>query len=146
VADGEALDFELDLADWDAVDAIRVVSIWSKRKHGLALVSVRPNGAHGHDEEAVSAFLIEPGGDSLAEVPVAEPRLSTTYDGEGRQRRASLELWQAEDDDYPRRATGEAIRTGSRDLGELRLESALFSWRLDGEPAVGSYDILRRAR
>ena len=36
----------------------------------------------------------------------AEPRLSTTYDAEGHQRRAGLELWVGEDDPLPRRAGG----------------------------------------
>lgn len=144
MTDNEALDFELDLAGWDAIEAVRIVSIWSDAQHGLGLVCVRPIGASGHDEDVVSAFLIEPSAGSLAERPVAEPRLSTTYDGAGRQRRASVELWEGEDDDYPRRATGEVVYATSTDLGELRLDAAVFSWRLDGKPAAGRYDVLRR--
>ena len=48
---------------------------------------------------------------------VGDPRLSTTYDGDGHQRRAGLELWLTEEDGYPHRAAGEVICGSSLDLG-----------------------------
>ena len=43
--------------------------------------------------------------------------LSTTYDGDGHQRRAGLELWVGEDDDYPQRASGEVLCGSTLELG-----------------------------
>ena len=63
---------------------------------------------------------------------VDEPRLSTTYDEEGRQRRAGLELWVGEEDDYPRRAAGEVLCGSTLDLGALRLDCAFLRWRMGG--------------
>jgi hypothetical protein len=76
---------------------------------------------------------------------VAEPRLSTTYDSGGRQRRAGLELWMSEDDELPRRMAGEVACGTSLELGRLRLECAFFRWTMEGRAGAGRYDILRRA-
>jgi len=76
---------------------------------------------------------------------VDEPRLSTTYDEDGRQLRASLELWVGEEDDYPRRAAGEVLCGSTLDLGALRLDCAFLRWRMGGRSGVGRYDLLRRA-
>jgi hypothetical protein len=76
---------------------------------------------------------------------VAEPRLSTTYDAQGRQRRAGLELWVAEEDELPRRAAGQVACGTSLELGRLRLDCAFFDWRMEGRVGVGRYDIVRRA-
>ena len=51
----------------------------------------------------------------------------TTYDGDGQQRRAGLELWVGEDDDYPRRGAGEVLCGSSVELGALRLDVAFFA-------------------
>jgi hypothetical protein len=76
---------------------------------------------------------------------VADPRLSTTYDGDGHQRRAGLELWVGGEDDYPRRGGGSVLCGSSVELGQLRLDCAFFGWTLDGREGVGRYDLLRRA-
>ena len=76
---------------------------------------------------------------------VDEPRLSTTYDEDGRQVRAGLELWVGEEDDYPRRAAGEVLCGSTLDLGDLRLDCAFLRWRMGGRSGVGRYDLLRRA-
>ena len=73
----------------------------------------------------------------------SSPRLSTTYDGDGRQRRAGLELW-VDEDGCPRRAAGEVVCGTSLDLGRLRLDCAFFRWRMEGREGVGRYDVLRR--
>ena len=79
------------------------VSAWFEDGAGVALASVRPQGAAGHDDELACAFLFEPD----AAIAIADPRLSTTLDAEGRQRRAGLELWVSEDDEAgPHRARG----------------------------------------
>ena len=72
------------------------------------------------------------------------PRLSTTFDGEGRQRRAGLELYE-DPDGYPHRGAGEVVCGTSLDLGRLRLDCAFFTWHLEGRTGLGRYDVLRRA-
>jgi hypothetical protein len=129
------------VADWDSMDLARTVSAWWDDEHALLLTAIRPAGAEHHDAEEVTAHLLE--GEPLA---VADPRLSTTYDAEGRQRRAGLELYvTGEDDEYPRRVAGEVACGTSLDLGRLRLDCAFFEWRTEGRAGVGRYDLLRRA-
>ena len=126
--------------DWSRLEAARTVAAWPARGAGLALTAVRPEGA-AHAEEPVWAALL----DAEGARPIAEPRLTTTYDAEGRQRRAGLELWLHDDDAHPHRGSGEVLCGSTRDLGQLRLDCAFFRWRLDGREGVGRYDVLRRA-
>ena len=72
-------------------------------------------------------------------------RAHQAFDGEGRMRRAGLELWPADEDAWARRAAGEVLCGSSLDLGALRLDCAFFRWHLEGRTGVGRYDILRRA-
>ena len=128
--------------DWDRIALARTVCAWFEGGRGVALASIRPHGAVGHADEAVSASLL--GTDAVT--PIGDPLLSTTLDGDGRQRRASLELWEQRDDDaFPHRAVGEAVCGTTLDLGRLRLDCAFFRWRMEGREGVGRYDVLRRA-
>jgi hypothetical protein len=128
--------------DWERIALARTVSAWFDGGSGVALASVRPHDAAGHADEALSASLL----DAEGITPIAEPLLSTTLDGEGRQRRASLELWEADDErPYPHRAAGETVCGTTLDLGRLRLDCAFFRWRMEGREGVGRYDVLRRA-
>jgi hypothetical protein len=132
---------EWGVADWRDLELVRTVSIWLGDEHGgLTLSSLRPAGAQGHDEERVAAAMIE-GGDP---VPIGDPRLTTTYDGDGHQRRAGLELWMSDEDHYPRRLAGEVICGSSLDLGQLRLDLAFMRWHGEGAEGFGRYDVLRR--
>lgn len=126
--------------DWERIELARTLSAWFEDGPAVALASVRPDGAAGHAEEAVGAYLAAPD----AVTAIADPLLSTTLDGDGRQRRASMELWLDEDDTYPHRAAGEAVCGTTLDLGRLRLDCAFFHWRMDGREGVGRYDVLRR--
>jgi hypothetical protein len=135
-------------AHWDRIARATTVSAWLAPDRALALRAIRPADAEGHEDEAVSAVLVEddpadPEGGPTP-VPVAEPRLSTTYDGEGHQRRAGLELWVGEEDALPRRAGGRALCGTTLDLGRLRLDTAFFAWRMEGREGVGRYDVVRR--
>ena len=78
-------------------------------------------------------------------VSIEDPRLSTTSDEAGRQIRAGLELWLDEDADYPIRGVGEVLAGSTLELGALRLDVAFFGWHIEGQNAIGRYDILRRA-
>jgi hypothetical protein len=128
--------------DWDRIALARTVSAWFADGSGVALTSVRPEGAAGHGEEAATACLLA----SEAVTPIDAPLLSTTLDDAGRQRRASLELWEHDDErPFPHRAAGEAVCGTTLDLGRLRLDCSFFRWRMEGRTGVGRYDVLRRA-
>jgi hypothetical protein len=127
--------------DWDRIEATRTLGAWLEDGSGVVLSAVRPAGTQAHGSEATWAAVLGAAG----ALRVDEPRLSTTYDDEGRQQRAGLELWIGEDDDHPRRATGEVLCGSTLDLGGLRLDCAFVRWRMAGRTGVGRYDLLRRA-
>jgi len=133
--------------DWDRLRVARTLGVWLDGDVGLTLTAVRPAKATSHADEAVQAVLLAHGenGDGRA-VPtvVADPRLSTTYDADGRQRHAGLELYLSEDADYARRVAGEVACGTTLDLGRLRLDCAFFRWRMEGRSGVGRYDVLTR--
>lgn len=125
--------------DWNRIALARTVSAWLGDGRGVLLTGIRPAGAMP-DIEATSAFLVTDG------EPEAVPtvRLSTAFDGEGRQRRAGIELWD-DPEQWPHRAAGDLICGSSLDLGRLRYDCAFFGWRMDGRTGVGRYDVLRQA-
>ena len=127
--------------DWTRLESARTVAAWWGSELGLALTAVRPADAQSHADEPVWAALLRPDG----VLAVEEPRLSTTYDADGHQRRAGLELWLADSDAHPHRGSGEILCGSTLELGQLQLDCAFFRWRLDGRAGVGRYDILRRA-
>ena len=130
------------VVDWGEIELARTVSCWfGGEQPGVVLSSLRPGGARGHDEEVAWAAFVDRG----EPLPVSDPRLSTTYDGDGHQRRAGLELWVGEEDPYPERASGEVLCGSTLELGQLRLDLAFFRWHVDGRDGVGRYDVLRRA-
>ena len=127
--------------DWQRIGSTRTLAAWLDDGTGVALCAVRPASATDHEDEATWAALLGAAGS----LRVDEPRLSTTYDEAGRQRRAGLELWVGEDDGYPRRAAGEVLCGSTLDLGPLRLDCAFVRWRMEGRAGIGRYDVLRRA-
>ena len=130
--------------DWERIELARNVAAWTGAGASAAVAAVRPAGARHHADEAVWGALWEPEG----LLPLEETRLSTTYDADGRTRRAGLELWPAEgdgDDGWARRGAGEVLCGSSLDLGELRLDLAFFRWHLEGRAGVGRYDVAARA-
>jgi hypothetical protein len=131
--------------DWETIDQAGALGAWLAPDSALLLRTVRPAGERGHEHDARSAILLEGAGPEALAIPVSDVRLSTTYDGAGRQRRAGLELWLHEDDEFPRRAAGEVLCGTSLDLGRLRLDTAFYAWRMEGREGVGRYEILRRA-
>jgi hypothetical protein len=127
--------------DWSKLRLARAVSAWLDDATAITATAVRPGSAKHHDDEALAAYVVQ-GGQPVA---VAEPRLSTTYDGEGRQRHAGLELWLEPEGGYAHRAAGEVVCGTTLDLGRLRLDAAFFRWRMGGRTGVGRYDIVRPA-
>jgi len=128
-------------ADWSRIALTRSLAAWLEEGSSLTVSSVRPAGVENHAEEASWGALLD--GDGA--VPLADPRVSTTYDADGHQRRAGLELWVGEDDEYPRRGAGQVLCGSSVELGQLRLDCAFFAWQVDGREGVGRYDLVRRA-
>ena len=126
--------------DWERIELARTLCAWMGEDSAVALTAVRPRKAANHAEEEVAAWMLERG----EPVPVAEPRLSTTYDARLRQRRAGLELWMNDEGGFARRAAGEVLCGTTLDLGRLRLDTAFFGWRMEGRTGVGRYDVLRR--
>ena len=133
--------------DWDKLALARTVGVWLEGDAGVTLTSVRPAKASSHADEAIHAVLLGRDGETDEPVAtvVADPRVSTTYDAEGRQRHAGLELYETDDAPYAHRAAGEVACGTTLDLGRLRLDCAFFTWRMDGRSGVGRYDVLRHA-
>jgi hypothetical protein len=133
--------------DWDRLDRAATVSAWLAPDRAVALRTVRPDGLDGHEEESVTAVLLEEDNETGPVArPVAEPRLSTTFDEQGRQRRAGLELWVDEEDQLPRRVGGEVLCGTTLELGRLRVEASFFSWRMEGRAGAGRYELVHRAQ
>jgi hypothetical protein len=127
--------------DWERLEATRTLAAWLDDGTGVSVLTVRPAGAQAHAGEVGWGALLDPAGN----VHVDEPRLSTTYDAGGRQRRAGLELWVGGDDGFARRAAGEVVCGSTFELGTLRLDAAVFRWHSEGRSGIGRYDILHRA-
>jgi hypothetical protein len=125
--------------DWEQMALARTLGVWIGDDLGVSLLAIRPSGSDRHDHEAITAYLYE-GGEPIR---VEDPRLSTGYDGDQRQRRAGLELW-VDEESHARRAAGEVVCGTSLDLGRLRLDCAFLRWHMEGREGVGRYDILRR--
>jgi hypothetical protein len=124
---------------WSDLDAVRLVSAVFDEEHALVGMARRPRGVKGHGHELVTAYLLS-AGEMLA---VEDARLSTVYDGQGRQRSVGLELW-LPGEDFPRRASG-SVRAGlTLALEGLRVEAGLVAWRMDARDGAGSYEITVR--
>lgn len=128
--------------DWDRMALARTLGAWLGDDLALMLSAIRPAKARDHEQEEVAAVVLQ--GAPPVAVTVAEPRLSTTYDGEGRQRRAGWELWPEDEEGFARRGAGEVLCGTSLDLGRLRMDCAFFRFRMEGREGVGRYDVLRR--
>jgi hypothetical protein len=120
---------------------VRGVGAWLSDELAIALRARRPARARNHAAEELSAFVLR--GSPPEPQPIADPRLSTAYDSDGRQRRAGLELWETEDSEFAVRLAGEAVGGGEIELpGSSRLRCAFFVWRHAGHVGAGRYDIL----
>lgn len=114
---------------------------------GLSLVSYRPGKSRGQDTDLLAATVLEP----EQAPPVADPRLSTTYDAAGLPARVGLELWfepddsseDSEDDEqrhFPRRAAAETVGEPiGWEVADFRLHAALLRWHSRGSDGAGVY-------
>jgi hypothetical protein len=130
--------------DLGKLESVRVVSSWFEPDEGLALLAFRARKAKAHDGDVITAAVLGPEESAAVE----DPRLSTTYDAGGSPIRAGVELWVAredEDEQYPRRASGEA--TGAHAAfadDELELQAKPFRWHSRGRDGAGMYILARR--
>ena len=124
---------------WDELDALRGISALFDEENAVLALARRPRGAVGHGQERVLAWHVSPGGAQLVE----DARISTVYDSEGRQRSAGLELW-LPGEDFPRRASGTAVAGTTLSLEGLRVNAAVFSWRMEGRHGAGAYELTFR--
>jgi hypothetical protein len=124
---------------WSELDALRTVSAVFDAEHALLAVARRPHGAFGHGQELVTAHLLAAG----ELVGVEDARLSTVYDGEGRQQSARFELFLPAED-FPRRASGTVHAGLSLALESLRVNVAVFAWEMEGRQGYGAYEITVR--
>ncbi len=124
---------------WEELDALRSISAIVDENDAVLALASRPRGAAGHGQETVRAAVITDG--ELLEIEDA--RLSTVYDGEGRQRSAGLELWPA-GEDFSRRGSGQAIAGSSLELEAVRVHAAVFRWRIEGREGIGAYELMVR--
>lgn len=132
-----------DALDAGRLDSVRDVSAWFEPGVALALVSLRPRKARGHESDLITATVLDP----EVNRAVADPRLSTTSTSAGAPIRASLELWLGEsDDEYPRRAAGAAVGPrAAGSAGELTVQADLFHWESRGHDGAGVYILARPA-
>jgi hypothetical protein len=124
---------------WSELDAVRGVTAVFGEDRAAFVLARRPRGAMGHGQEMVEAKLVLDG--ELTDVETA--RISTVYDGDGRQRSAGLELF-LPGEDFPRRASGSVRAGASLSLEGLRVDAAVFDWRMEGREGVGSYELAAR--
>jgi hypothetical protein len=85
--------------------SIRGFSGWVSAEEAVTLLALRSESEAHHERDLVAATVFEPDRWMSSQ----DPRLSTTYDGDGYPTRATLELWIAQGErEFPRRAAGEA--------------------------------------
>jgi hypothetical protein len=124
-------------------ESIRDVSAWFAPDEGVALTALRRRKTRGHEQDAVSGAVL----DVTAAAPVADPRLSTTYNGQGLPTRMGLELWldsEEEEQQYPRRAAGQAEAAPAvAEDAERELVAQLLRCQSRGNQGTGVYLLLR---
>jgi hypothetical protein len=116
-------------------DSSRLVAAWFPGDAGMALLAIRPSGAKGHERDSVLAAVrgeTEP-------ATVFDPRLSTTYEGDGTPRRLGVELWLGESEEadlHSRRFAGESLNSIAtlRSAG-VRIDG--YALRCQGGDAAG---------
>lgn len=125
----------------DASGSLR--TMWALAPSGLlAIFALRAADAADHGAETIGAVRIAADGAVCA---FDEPLVSTEYDGQGRQTRATLELWGGEGDGMAERGGGRRLVGGTAHAPGGELEAARFAWSVGGAPARGAYEIFNAA-
>ncbi len=109
----------------------------------VALAATHAATAAGHGEEQLDAVILR--GDPLERCAVEDPRLSTTYDADGRLARSGIELWESADAEFPERIGGEAVAHAELAGPDgAHTQVALVGWHRDGRRGGGYYAITTR--
>jgi hypothetical protein len=124
---------------WQDLDATRYVCALFDTRNAVLAFARRPSGSYGHGDELVVAHLWSDG--QLKSVE--DMRLSTIYDGDGRPRQASMEMW-LPGEDFPRRAFGAVTAGASLALEGLDVHAAVMEWRMDTHRGAGLYELTVR--
>jgi hypothetical protein len=124
---------------WAELDAVRAVTALFGPDRAVFVLARRPRGVMGHGHELVEARLLLDG----EPAEVEDARLSTVYDGDGRQRNAGLEL-HLPAEDFPRRLSGTVRAGASLSLDGLRVNAAVFGWQMEGRAGAGLYELAVR--
>lgn len=124
---------------WQELDATRFVTALFDTDNAVLAYARRPTGAGGHGQELLIAHLWSNG--QLKSVEDA--RISTIYDGEGRPRQASMELW-LPGEDLARRAFGRVSAGASLALEGIDVHAALMTWQMERREGAGLYELTVR--
>ena len=139
---GEGLGVIAEIHDpprWQELSATRYITALFDSGNAVIAFARRPEHALGHGDEMVVAHLWSDG-----ELKgIEDARISTIYDGEGRPRRSSLELW-LPGEDFPRRAFGVVTAGASLALEGLDVHAAAMDWRIEGKDGAGLYELTVR--
>jgi hypothetical protein len=122
--------------DAGRIAELRVFSAAFEDGSLLGVGSLRPRGAAGHDADELAAVLARP---EAEPTEVDEVRLSVEYDGDGRPRRAGLELY-ADPDAPPLRVAADRSESSGPDPNS---DAIAMDFRLDGTSGTGSCEVRR---
>jgi hypothetical protein len=120
--------------DWDEVESVRVLSGRLEDGRLLALADLRPVGAEGHSDDAVSGVVVDEGEPES----LAEALISTEYGRDGGLRRVGLE------EGLPLRVAADATATDEHRDGRVLHRRVTLALRAGG-PGIGVLDILTSA-
>jgi hypothetical protein len=132
--------------DLASIESFRQTAGWFSAADGLSLLSYRPAKSKGQDADLVAATVLEP-----EAPPIADPRLSTTYNAAGLPARVGLELWFEPEDSgedsggdeqrhFPRRAAAEPVGEPIEwEVADFRLHAAMLRWHSRGNNGAGMY-------
>ena len=126
------------LPEWRELDLLRAISAVFEPGLAALVVARRPRDTE-HGSERVTAVLVENGELRAPE----DARISTVYDGDGRQHSSGLELW-FPGEEYPRRLFGTVQAGTSLELEGLSVHAAAFTWRMEGHVGSGLYELTLR--
>lgn len=125
--------------DWDEVDSVRVFSGRFDDGRRLAIAAIRPAGASGHGEEAITGLAIS--ADEIVE-QFEEVLLSTERSADGKLLRAGLELYR-DGSGMPLRIAANSSGTSTHADGQLEHELNALELRAHGDAGVGTLEVLR---
>jgi hypothetical protein len=125
--------------DWGRLEGIRLVSARFDDGGALGLAALRPREARGHGDDIVVARLVHPDGE---ETTTSDALVSVEYDAGGAPRRLGIELWPEPESGPVRVAADRETETEPRSASGR--DQVAMSFRLDGTPGNGLYEIVRR--